>query len=349
MSVASTNPFAILGEETSRPSSPAPTSKQKEASAPQPTRGAAKSKGPASRGGRYYSRGGKTQRDSNQDNPEDAPVGDESAKKRVDGEGRGRGRGRGRGGDRGGRGRGRPFDKHSATGKTDSDKKIHQAWGGGEGGTELKAEEAGTTDAQAEGAATDDWTAAPADSWAAPPAASDPWAAPASTDDWGAAPAEGDSTPATQGEKDGDDRKLREREPEDEDNTISYDQYIAQMKGTTTSVVPKLEGIREANEGAEATWGDVFEHKKGEDEDAYFVGKTKHATKARAGAEKKEKVYIEIDARFDRPSRGGRGRGGDRGGDRGRGRGRGGARGSRPNGPSATVNVDDETAFPSLS
>jgi plasminogen activator inhibitor 1 RNA-binding protein len=61
-------------------------------------------------------------------------------------------------------------------------------------------------------------------------------------------------------------------------------------------------------------------------------------------AEKKEKVYIEIDARFDRPSRGGRGRGSDRGR-----RGRGIARGSRANGAPAAVNVDDETAFPSLS
>ena len=69
-------------------------------------------------------------------------------------------------------------------------------------------------------------------------------------------------------------------------------------------------------------------------------------------------MFLEIDAHFERPSRGGRGRGGDRGdrpfrgGDRGdrlfRGgsRGRGGPR--RPNGSEA-VNVDDEAAFPSLS
>jgi plasminogen activator inhibitor 1 RNA-binding protein len=69
-------------------------------------------------------------------------------------------------------------------------------------------------------------------------------------------------------------------------------------------------------------------------------------------AEKKEKVYLEIDAHFDRPSRGGRGRG-DRGrgrDDRGRGRDRGtrGRRGSNGT-PATVVNVDDETAFPSLS
>jgi plasminogen activator inhibitor 1 RNA-binding protein len=69
-------------------------------------------------------------------------------------------------------------------------------------------------------------------------------------------------------------------------------------------------------------------------------------------AEKKEKVYIEIDAHFERPSRGGRGRGGDR--DRGRGRGgRGRGRGAGGYGANGTatpaVNVDDENAFPSLS
>lgn len=66
-------------------------------------------------------------------------------------------------------------------------------------------------------------------------------------------------------------------------------------------------------------------------------------------AEKKEKVYLEIDAHFDRPNRGGRGRG-DRGG---RGRGGGRDRGSRgrsgTNGTQPIVNVEDESAFPSLS
>ena len=198
----------------------------------------------------------------------------------VDGEGRGRGRGRGRG-DRG-RGRGRPFDRHSGTGKmfvsipefiipvklnrssSDSDKKIHQGWGGDEGGTELKAEEAGKTDAQAEGdaAATDGWDAVPIDPWSDPPSA-DPWGV----------PPEADNMPAAADEKAENDRKPGEREPEDEESTMSYDQYLAQLKETTTSAVPKLEGIREANEGADGAWGDVVEHKKNEDEEAYFVGK----------------------------------------------------------------------------
>jgi len=337
MSVASANPFALLSDETSPPGSPGPAAKKekKEADASQPTRAAAKSKGPASRGGRYYPRGGKPSRDSTQDGQEEAPVGDERAPKKADGEGRGRGRGRGRG-DRG-RGRGRPFDRHSATGKTDSDKKFHQGWGGDEGGSELKAEEGGTTDAQAEGvaAAADGWDAVPIDPWSQPPAA----------DPWGAPPPADDATPVAEAEKGDDDRKPRDRDFEEEDNTISYEQYLTQLKDDATSSIPKLEGIREANEGAEETWGDIVEHKKNEDDQAYFVGKTKATTKLRA--EKKEKVYIEIDAHFDRPSRGGRGRG--RGGDRGRGRGRGPRGQHQSNGAPVDINVDDKSAFPTLS
>ena len=62
-------------------------------------------------------------------------------------------------------------------------------------------------------------------------------------------------------------------------------------------------------------------------------------------------MFIEIDAHFERPSRGGRGgRGGDRGDrpSRGGGRSHGAPRG-RPNGYTAPISVDDETAFPSLS
>lgn len=73
---------------------------------------------------------------------------------------------------------------------------------------------------------------------------------------------------------------------------------------------------------------------------------SKGAPKARA--KKEEKVFLEIDARFERPNtRGGRGRG-DRGGERG-GRGtRDRGRSQRSNG-SGHLNVNDEAAFPSLS
>ncbi|KAI0068352.1 hypothetical protein BV25DRAFT_1904746 [Artomyces pyxidatus] len=341
MSVATKNPFALL-DDASRPSSPAPAPQKTEAPPASATRGAPKSKGPAARGGRYYQRGGKP-RDSGDGVGEDAPAG-EDAKKRFEGEGRGRGgRGRGRGDrERGRGGRGRPFDKHSMTGKTDSDKKVHQSWGGDEGNSELKAEQAGNTDAIAETTATGadaDWDGAGA----------------ATDDIWNTPIVDAEATPAAEGEKEG--RKPRgdraEREPEEEDNTLTYEEYLAQREAASN--IPKVEAVRAANDGADDLWKDAVQHtKKTDDEDTYFVGKSKSAPKSRA--KKEEKVFIEIDARFERPSRGGgRGRGdrgGDRssrGGERGRGRGaRGGARPPRTNG-SPAVNVDDESAFPSLS
>jgi plasminogen activator inhibitor 1 RNA-binding protein len=99
----------------------------------------------------------------------------------------------------------------------------------------------------------------------------DSWGETPSDDPWGAPPVV-DSIPVAEGEKAENDRKP-ERELEDEDSSMSYDQYLAQLKDTTTASVPKLEGIREANEGADGDWDDVVEHKKNEDEQAYYVGK----------------------------------------------------------------------------
>ncbi|KAG6878407.1 hypothetical protein C0993_007589 [Termitomyces sp. T159_Od127] len=327
MSVATRNPFAILEAEDSRPPSPAPKAPAPAPAPPAPPRSSQKSRGgPAARGGKYYARGGKSASkdpNSTQNGVEDAAASEGQRKF----EGRGRGRG-GRGGaQRGGR---RPYDKHSQTGKTDSDKKIQQSWGGADGKTELKVEEAAAVDATAEAS---EWTAEGGN-----------------TADWDA-PAQGpatDAAPAAEGDK-ADGRPRKEKEAEEEDNTLTLDQYLAQQK-EKESVVPKLESARQANEGADTNiWKDVVPLTKGEGEDSYFVGKTKAAPKART--KKEEKQYIEIDARFERPDRGGRGRGrgGDRGGDRARGgRGRGGARGNRPT-EAPAVNVDDETAFPSLS
>lgn len=70
-------------------------------------------------------------------------------------------------------------------------------------------------------------------------------------------------------------------------------------------------------------------------------------TKSRT--EKPQKQYIEIDAHFERPSRG-RGRGEARGG-RGEGRGRGRGRGGyseRKHSQTQDINVEDNEAFPSL-
>jgi plasminogen activator inhibitor 1 RNA-binding protein len=214
---------------------------------------------------------------------------------------------------------------------------MHQSWGGDDGNAEFKTEVAATNDAAAEA-----WGGAPdtsADAWGGPVAS-------AADDAWGAPPAGGDAAPAPDGEKGPGEGRRREREPEEEDNTLTLDQYLAQKKGS--EVIPKLESTRKANEGADASiWKDVVPLKKGdEDEDAYFVGKGKAAPKART--EKKEKVFLEIEARFERPSRGGRGgRGGDRGGaSTGPPRARTGPNRGRP---AAAVDVGDVKAFPSLS
>lgn len=354
MSVATRNPFALLDED--RPSTPPPPAEPAAPAAPasQPQQTRARGRGgPASRGGRYYQRGGAAV-------PATPPTDDQPAAepkpRRFDGERKeGRGRGRGRGGDRGDRGdrggRGRPFDKHSQTGKTDSDKKVHNSWGGDDGETERKVEEAATNDAFAENAnaasGLNDWAGgaaadAPADDWA--PSTDAP------KDDWAAPPAAEGAEKPQSGEK----RERRGDREEEEDNTLTLDQYLAQQREKENALVPKLD-VRKPNDGAD---DDVF---KGaaplqKDESEYFAPKAKSAPKART--KKEEKVFIEIEARFDRPNRGGRGgRGGDRGGgergrgERGRGRGgrgRGGANGySAP--ASSAVNVDDETAFPSLS
>lgn len=332
MSVASRNPFALLEDDaSSRPSTPAPAPAKKEtpAPAPAPARGTQKPRGgPAARGGRYYQRGAKTSAPRENQNGE-AAAEDGAEPRKPSGEGRGRGRGgRGRGGDRGRGGR-RPFDRHSATGKTDSEKKVHQGWGGDEGNSELKAETAAEKDAQAE---------------AASPAA-EGWGAEASGDAWGTPAAEGAEGAAAEGEK----ADSRRREEEEEDKTLTLDEYLKQQREKQLEIVPQLE-TRKANEGDDSIWKDaVVVTKKNEEEDAYFVGKTKtSAPKPRA--KKEEKVFLEIDARFERPQRGGRGgRGGDRPARGGRGRG-GRGRGQNGNSNSApALNMDDQTAFPSLS
>ena len=160
---------------------------------------------------------------------------------------------------------------------SDSDKKIHQGWGGDDGIAELKTEQAATVDATVESGAND-WNAGPApeaadwagtgadtsaDPWAAPAAAVDSWAA--SNDPVAAAPAADTDKPEG--------RPRREREPEEEDNTLTLSQYLAQQKEKDLGI-PKLENTRKANEGAsDDLWKDVVPLQKNEEEDAYFVGK----------------------------------------------------------------------------
>lgn len=236
---------------------------------------------------------------------------------------------------------------------SDSDKKLHNGWGGDDGNAELKVEEAANFDAAAESGAVNDWATPTADTPA------NDWAAPADTaaDDWGAPQDSAQEQPTSDAQKP-DTPRRRDRDQDEEDNTLTLDQYLAQQKEKESALLPKLE-TRKANEGEATAWNDAVILEK--TDDAYFSGKvlphptlpiptltsllqSKSAPKART--EKKEKVYLEIDAHFERPTRGGRGRG-DRGEGRGRGRSRG--RGDRGRGANGSINVDDKTAFPSLS
>ncbi|KAH6894014.1 hypothetical protein BKA70DRAFT_1407492 [Coprinopsis sp. MPI-PUGE-AT-0042] len=82
-----------------------------------------------------------------------------------------------------------------------------------------------------------------ADAWGADTAAGEWGADAAAPTDW-AAPAEGDAAvPDAEGDAKREGRPRREREPEEDDYTITLEQYLAQQKEKDT-VVPKLEGTR---------------------------------------------------------------------------------------------------------
>ncbi|KLO20297.1 hypothetical protein SCHPADRAFT_934888 [Schizopora paradoxa] len=354
MSVASINPFSLLSEDTEVPEVAKVEKKETKADktqAPQQaTRGTQKPRGGAgSKGGRYYARGGGAKpqtREGGAEAEESAPAREERRNGDA-GRGRGRGGGRGRGDRGGGRGapgaRGRTFDKHSQTGRTDTQKQVNQGWGSDEGKSELKAEEEGSKDAATE----------------TPVAASGDWAEGAGGDDaWGTpAPASGDA-PAQEGAATPGERR---RQEEEEDNTLTLEEYLKQQKEKLSTVVPKLgeDNVRKANEGEDVFEGAVLHAK--DEEDAYFAGKTRNAPKQRSKAEK-AKETIAYEGHFADASRGfrGRGRGGDRNGEsreyRGRGRGGRGGRGAPREGGrgraeangNGNVDVADESAFPVL-
>jgi plasminogen activator inhibitor 1 RNA-binding protein len=141
-------------------------------------------------------------------------------------------------------------------------------------------EEAATNDAAAEGAT--DWAATNDNGWSGAQNTSNDWgvdAAPANDDAWGqtttstadAEPAPTSPTGAADADKSG--RERKGREPEEEDNTLTLDQYLAQKKDS--DVVPKLEGVRKANDGADDIWRDAVPLKKDQQQDTYFVGKVR--------------------------------------------------------------------------
>lgn len=127
---------------------------------------------------------------------------------------------------------------------SDSDKKLHQGWGGDEGTTELKQEEAAANDAAAE----------------------DPEATAA------AATATAEGAEGARDDK-GEGRPRREREPEEEDTTLTLDQYLAQKKEQDGNL-PKIEATRQANDGAgDDLWKGATVLSKTEEDSSYFVGK----------------------------------------------------------------------------
>ena len=158
-----------------------------------------------------------------------------------------------------------------------------------------------------------------------------------------------------------------EAEPEPEDNSKSYVEYLAEKEEKRLQLNAKPLEARKANEGSKQKkeWANAKPLEKDEDEE-YFAGK---GDKPRRERERKEKNKLDVDFRYaesdrgdrgGRGGRGGRGRGegrggfrgdrGDRGGGRGgfRGRGEGGFRGGRGGRGDSSVNVSDENAFPSL-
>jgi plasminogen activator inhibitor 1 RNA-binding protein len=147
-------------------------------------------------------------------------------------------------------------------------------------------------------------------------------------------------------------------------------------KNGPAETVAKLEP-RKIAEGSSMFFKDAKQLLKTEDND-YFAGKVRHAcqivlystnhfqqpkTTSAPRPRKETKQFIEIDAHFDPPSRGGRGRGGrggrggygdsprgdrpERGGRGGRG-GYGGGGGGGRNQQQRAVDMEDTNAFPSL-
>lgn len=228
---------------------------------------------------------------------------------------------------------------------SDHVKQADQSWGAPSGDAEWKDEKAGEEIAKAEEAAGG-WNAEEVN-------AVDPTADPKPINSEGAdttadvaAPA-GEPQPAA--------------EPEPEDNSRSYADYLAEQAEKKLKLGAGPLEARKPNEGSkqDKKWAQAKPLSKDEEDAEYIAGKGEKAKRER---QRKEKTTLDVDFRYAEPVRGGeRGRGRGRGGDRGRGgrgrgeyRGRGdgyrgdsyrGGRGGRDGGP---VNVSDENAFPTL-
>ncbi|KAL9096542.1 MAG: hypothetical protein Q9163_006430 [Psora crenata] len=256
-------------------------------------------------------------------------------------------------GGRGGRGgRGNRGDRQPRGYAHDHVKQADLSWGAPTGTAEWQDEQAGEAIAKAdekeEGAASG-WDSG--------------GAAPISEDADGTAPPNGAASVDAA-------NAAREEEPEPEDNSKSYADYLAEQREKKLRLGAQELKAREPNEGTKAKkeWENAKPISK-EDEEGDFMAGLGKGEKAKRERAKKEKQTLNVDIRYVEPhrggsgERGGRGRGrGDRGDFRGRGRGRGdgfrgrgeggyrGGRGSYRGGNSegAPVNVEDQSAFPSL-
>ncbi|KAJ1811721.1 hypothetical protein LPJ75_004006 [Coemansia sp. RSA 2598] len=284
MSVASSNPFALLTDAESEQQIAAAVAKQTKkaqaqakAAAPVPVPANSERAKPSERKIRneYPSRGGRRRVVGRE---AETPAFPERVKEHSRPSGPGQ---RGRGAFRG---RGRQFDRHSGTGLVDSEKKEKQGWLGDEKALvedDAKAANEAKKDLEEGGAAT--------------PAA--------------------------------------EEEPEEVVKT--FEDYLKERE---TSALETERSLRKANEGAvdkNQLKGAIALSREEED---FFAPIVKQ--KARKQREPKEKVFVDIEQRFDDQPRRGAFRGG-RGGQRGDRRGNGSSRQPR-------VNINDERAFPSL-
>ena len=87
-------------------------------------------------------------------------------------------------------------------------------------------------------------------------------------DGWGVPSTE---TPA-EAAKDEAPAEVKRREDE-EDKTLTLDQYLAQQKEKVS--VPKLENVRQANDGDDDIFKNAIPVNKEEDEDVYFAAKVR--------------------------------------------------------------------------
>ncbi|BFZ63734.1 hypothetical protein YB2330_004866 [Saitoella coloradoensis] len=216
--------------------------------------------------------------------------------------------------------RGREFERHSATGRVDSEKAVEQGWG----------KQTDSWEASGELAAKDRKEEAVE----------------------GAEPTE---TVEVAGQTE-EVAKVRE---EEEDNSKTLEEYLAEQ-AAKTAALPKIEAVRTPNEGADdSKWAKNLVTKPKVDEVEDIFAAQRKTKAAGAKKDRKEKQVLEIEQKFTEPARAPRetraprearaprGRGGNnqRGAARGAARGNNGqARGPKASAPA----ISDESAFPSL-